>query len=113
MDAGLTVRPTTQPASVRLDVAVRDAVPASLSAARSVSAVAKTTQARAEDSTNARKIILDAQSREVMYRVLDADLGRAYRQTEEEARLRSRAYARASSRRMLSKKSQPEFDVEA
>lgn len=99
MDSGLTVRPITSAAQsngVRLDPGpVRDAVPTALSAAQSVTPALKSIEARAEDTSHVRKIILDAHSREVIYRVLDADSGRIVRQIPEEATLRLRAYIRA------------------
>ena len=99
MDSGLTVRPAgvaAQTAGVRLDAApVRDAVPTSLAPAQSVTAAAKPLEVRAEDTAHVRKIILDAQSREVIYQVLDESSGRVVRQIPEEATLRLRAYIRA------------------
>ncbi len=99
MDSGLTVRPAgvaAQTAGVRLDAApVRDAVPTSLAPAQSVTAASKPLEVRAEDTSHVRKIILDAQSREVIYQVLDESSGRVVRQIPEEATLRLRAYIRA------------------
>ena len=107
MDIGLTLRPisvVTQSSSVRQDAApVRDAVPTDLAASQTVSAAAKTSEARqdalpssAADPSHVRKIILDAHSREVIYRVIDSKSGLVVRQIPEEAMLRLRAYNRAA-----------------
>ena len=106
MDSGLTVRPVgvaTQPGAVRPDVGpVREAVPTNLAPAQTVTAAAKPDEARQDalqsgtsDPSYVRKIILDAQSREVIYRVIDPKSGRVVRQIPEEAMLRLRAYNRA------------------
>src|ERR1041384_1755740 len=90
MDSGLTVRPigvTTQPGAVRPDVGpVREAVPTNLAPAQTVTAAAKPDEARQDalqsgtsDPSYVRKIILDAQSRDVIYRVIDPKSGRAPR----------------------------------
>jgi hypothetical protein len=72
---------------------VRDAVPASLSAAQSVTAVEKSTEARAPESSNMRKVVVDAESREAIHQVLDV-ARRLTRQAPEEAKQRVRAYIR-------------------
>jgi len=106
MDSGLTVRPvgmTTQSGAVRPDAApVREAVSTNLAPAQTVTAAAKPEEARQDalqsgtsDPSYVRKIILDAQSREVIYRVIDPKSGRVVRQIPEEAMLRLRAYTRA------------------
>lgn len=119
MDSGLSIRPTNGAApssNVRLDAApVREAVPASLSPAQSVTAAPKAVETRAEDTSHVRKIILDAQSREVIYQVLDAGSGRVVRQIPEEATLRLRAYVRALANGASPNKAQmrADLDVEA
>jgi uncharacterized FlaG/YvyC family protein len=106
MDSGLTVRPTSaapQAAGVRQDATpVREAVATHLAPAQTVTAAAKTSEARQDplqsesaDPSYVRKIILDAQSREVIYRVVDVKSGRVVRQIPEEVLLRLRAYNRA------------------
>jgi hypothetical protein len=77
---------------------VRDAVPASLSAAQSVTAAAKSTEARAEDSSNVHKAVLDAQSREAIHQMLDV-ARRLARQVPEETKQRVRAYIRRAAAR--------------
>jgi hypothetical protein len=107
MDGGLTIRPTslvTQPAGLRPDAtSVRDAVPTNLAPSQTVTAAAKTGEARQDapqsgsaDPSYVRKIVLDAHSREVIYRVIDSKSGLVVRQIPEEAMLRLRAYNRAS-----------------
>jgi hypothetical protein len=94
VDSGSIARPTGRAAQPNgTQSAVRDAVPASLSVAQSVTPVAKSTEARAEDNSNVRKIILDAQSREVIHQVLDL-ARRLVREPPEEAKQRLRAYVR-------------------
>jgi hypothetical protein len=118
MDSGLSLRPNglAQSGSVRLDAApVRDAVPTSLSAGKSVTAASKSSETRAEDTSHVRKIVLDAHSREVICQVLEAGSGRIIRQTSEEATLRLRAYARALANRAKPNRARPrgDLDVEA
>jgi hypothetical protein len=106
MDSGLTVRPTTampHAAGVRHDpTPVREAVATHLGPAQTVTAAAKTSEARQDplqsesaDPSYVRKIIVDAHSREVIYRTIDPKSGRVVRQIPEEALLRLRAYTRA------------------
>lgn len=107
MDSGLTVRPASavhQAAGIRQDAApVREAVATHLAPSQAVTAAAKITEARHDplqsenaDASYVRKIILDAHSREVIYRVIDAKSGLVVRQIPEEALLRLRAYNRAA-----------------
>ena len=96
MESGFVVRPAgrTAPSNgTRPDGAARDAIPASLSAAQSVTAVAKSTEARAADNSHVRQIVVDAQSREVIHQVLDV-ARRVVRQVPEETKQRLRAYVR-------------------
>jgi len=116
MDSGLSIRPTnvTAPSgNVRPDAApVREAVPANLSPAQSVTAAPKATETRAEDTSHVRKVILDAQSREVIYQVLDAGSGRVLRQIPEEATLRLRAYVRALANGATPNQAQAHVDLD-
>ena len=102
MDSGFIVRPTgraTQPSSARSGgTSARDAVPASLSAAQSVTAVEKSTEARAEDSSNVHKVMLEAQHHEAIHQVLDV-ARRLARQAPAETKQRLRAYVRRASAR--------------
>ena len=100
MESGFIVRPAgrTAPSNgTRPDgTPVRGAVPASLSAAQSVTAVAKSTEARAEDNSHVRQIVVDAQSREVIHQVLDVARRVVRRQVPEETKQRLRAYVRGA-----------------
>lgn len=97
MDTGSIVRPpgrAAQPSGSRSGgTRARDAVPASLSAAQSVTAAAKSAEARAEDSSNVRRAIVDAESRAAIQQVLDV-ARRLIRQAPEETKRRVRAYDR-------------------
>lgn len=126
MDSGLTVRSaavSAQSAGVRVDATtpVREAVRTDLAPAQSVTAGAKSNEARfdkshsAADQAQVRKIIVDAHSREVIYQVLDAGSGHVVRQIPEEATLRLRAYVRALTNGATPNQAQvrADLDVEA
>jgi len=102
VDTGSIVRPpgrAAQPSGSRSGgTRARDAVPASLSAAQSVTAAAKSAEARAEDSSNVRRAIVDAESRAAIHQVLDV-ARRIVRQAPEEAQQRLRAYVRRAAAR--------------
>ena len=97
MDSSSIVRPagrTAQASSTRSGgTSVRGAVPVNLSAAQSVTAAEKSAEARAEDNSNVRKVVLDAQSRDAIHQVLDVARGLA-RQAPEDTKQRMRAYVR-------------------
>jgi hypothetical protein len=105
MDTGLTTRPTgsvAQMSYVRPEAApVREAVATQLTAAQSVTAAADTAASRNDPAhakfapSQSRDVILDAQSREVIFRVVDVRSGRVVRQVPDEAIMRMRAYNRA------------------
>ena len=110
MDSGFVVRPASQTSSATgRKSAVRGAVPASLSAPQSVTAVAKPTEVRAEDNSNVRKIVIDAQSREVISEALDA-ARELTRQPAEDVKQRLRAYVRRTPTRGRSR-SALDFEV--
>jgi flagellar protein FlaG len=109
MDTGLSIRPiagATETGPVRPDPGVAVAT-TELARAKSVTASKNATATAAHDGgrnavrqTSASPqtrpdIIIDAQSREVIYRVIDIRSGRVERQVPEEALLRMKAYARA------------------
>ena len=104
MDTGLTIRPTgsvAQASDVRPEPAVRQAVQTDLAPAQSVTAGAEASAARndsarpAPQPTTARDIVIDAASREVIFRTVDVRSGRVVRQVPDEALLRLRQYLRA------------------
>ena len=124
MDSGLTVRPAsvvTQAAGVRQDATpVRDAVPTNLAPSQTVTAAAKSNEARQDalpsggaDPSYVRKIVLDAHSREVIYQVVDTYSRRVVRQIPDEALLRLRAYNRALARGSPPNQAYTRADVEA
>lgn len=102
MDTALTSKPpapTAQAAFVRPDVQpVREAVATELAAPKAVTAAANA----APDNTVAkqpqaytREIMIDPQSREVIFRVVDVRSRQVVRQVPDQALLRMRAYTRA------------------
>jgi len=107
MDTGLTIRPiagSAETAYVRLDpAAVRTAVATTLKPSQSVQAANDSARPSGHDparnsaaQTNVqREFVLDPQSREVIYRVIDVRTGQVQRQVPDAALLRMRAYTRA------------------
>ena len=106
MDSSFIVRSPGRPAS-RGGV-VRDAVPASLGAAQSVTAIAKSTEARADETPHVKNV-LDAQSREAIYQVLNTGEPGMTRQLPEEVKQRLRVYLRRQSSRP--RQQRPENDL--
>ena len=105
MDSGLIMRPngsTARTGATRRGSAVRNAIVTDLATSQTVTAapdapVVRTDTARAapDEPAEATKIILDAQSREVIYRSIDEQPGSIARQVSQEALLRLKAYTRA------------------
>ena len=102
METGFIVRSAgqTSPSSGKKP-AVRDAVPSSLSASQSVTAVAKSTEARGEDSLHV-PMVVDALSHEAISEALDA-ARQLVQRPPEEAKHRLRAYVRRTPARGRSK----------
>jgi hypothetical protein len=102
MESGFIVRTAgraTQASGTRSGgTSVRGAVPASLSAAQSVTAVEKPAEARVEDSASVPKLVVDAESRETIQQVLDV-ARRLTGQAREDTKQRLRAYVRRTSAR--------------
>ena len=98
MDSGFVIRPAGHTSSAAgKKPAVRGAVPASLSASRSVTATAKSTETRGEDNSHLSNVV-DAQSQQVISQALDA----ARQQAEEppdEIKQRLGAYVRRTTAR--------------
>jgi hypothetical protein len=104
MDSGLIVRPngnTARTGSSRRSGAVRNAITTDLVTAQAVTATPDpvmvrhdTTRTAPDESSDVAKIILDAQSREVIYRSIDMPADRIVRQPPKEALLRLKAYTR-------------------
>jgi flagellar protein FlaG len=105
METGLTTRPTGTPTQmvVRPEPApARQTVATELAPSQSVTASAESANARNDGPNNAllkgstsREFVLDAQSREMIFRVVDVRSGRVVRQVPDEAMMRLRAYNRA------------------
>jgi hypothetical protein len=107
MDAGLTIRPTVSVAESSMvrpePVPVRAAVAPTLAPPKSVTAPADVARQQAHDAAlqsqqqqtqMRREVLIDAQTREVIYRVIDVRNGRIDHQVPDEALLRLRAYNR-------------------
>lgn len=105
MDSGLIVRPNRSAArtgATRRDGGVRTAIVTDLATSQTVTtapdaAMVRNDTARAapDESSDVAKIILDAQSREVICRSVDGPSGPIARQMPKEALLRLKAYTRA------------------
>jgi FlaG protein len=105
MDSGLSIRPIAtgaEAAMVRPEAApVKTAVATMLAPSKSVTAAHDTSRSAAEDSRNAaaqqsrREFSFDAQTREVIFRVIDVRTEQVERQVPDAALLRMRAYTRA------------------
>jgi uncharacterized FlaG/YvyC family protein len=123
MDTGLTIRPTgsvAQASYVRPEAApVREAVATDLAPSRAVTAAEAQAPALRQDSVRTslaqhattREIVLDPQSREVIYRVMDVRSGRVVHQVPEQALLRMRAYVRALSNGLSPNEAQAQTDL--
>ena len=103
MDTALTLKPplsVSQAGTARADIIpVQPAVRTQLGPGRSVTPGAnpgavRNDMARPPDS-HARDVVIDPQSREVLYRAIDVRARQAARQVPDQALRRSRVYARA------------------
>ena len=122
MDAGLTIRPNSgamptaalaRPAAA--PAPAQQTVPTDLPAAKTVTAAQNATPLRndlkrAEESLT-RDVVLDPQTREVVYKVIDTRFRQVVRQVPSEALLRMRAYTRAIARG--ASPNQAQADIEA
>lgn len=98
MDTGLTLKPAVSVAQMgdaRPATPAANPVTTELTPAKTVTAVSDATKTQATDDSRVRQLILDPQSREVIYRVVDERSRRVILQVPEEAMLRLHAYARA------------------
>lgn len=106
MDSGLSIRPIAtgaEAALVRPEAApVKTAVATMLAPSKSVTAAHDTSRSAAEDSRynaaaqqSRREFSFDAQTREVIFRVIDVRTEQVERQVPDAALLRMRAYTRA------------------
>jgi len=102
MDSGLTIRPIAggaETALVRPEApALRNAVSTTLPSAQAVTAAADSARTAGYDSSRSqnlsREVILDPQTREVIFRVIDVRSGQVERQVPDAALMRLRAYLR-------------------
>jgi short-subunit dehydrogenase len=98
MDTGLTLKPAVsvaQMGDVRPATPAANPVTTELNPAKTVTAAPDAAKIEAPEDSRVRQIILDPQSREVIYRVVDERSRRVISQVPEEAMLRLHAYARA------------------
>jgi len=110
MDSGLTIRPTASVAEtvyVRPEAPpVRTAVATTLAPSQSVTAAPDSARSAGHDPANnaaarpdtTREISLDPQTREVIFRIMDASTGLVREQIPAEAMLRLRTYLREQDR---------------
>ena len=110
MDSSFIVRPPARPAS--RSAPVRGSVPASLDAAHAVTAPTRSTEAHADDMAHVRDVVLDAQSREVVYRMQDSGEGSPPRQAPEEVKQQLRAYVRPPRSGARRKQQDTDLDLE-
>jgi hypothetical protein len=107
MDAGLTIRPTANVAETALvrpePSPVRAAVATTLAPAKSVTAAQNSNRpsghdpaqnALAQQQQMTREVVIDSQTREVIFRVIDVRTGEVDHQVPDAALLRLRAYNR-------------------
>jgi uncharacterized FlaG/YvyC family protein len=102
MDAGLTIRPSqsvAQSSYARADIApAQQAVATDIPKSQAVTAAVAVQQARNDArraDTVTRELIVDEQSRAVIYRVIDQSSRQVVQQVPDQAMLRLRAYTRA------------------
>jgi hypothetical protein len=106
MEAGLSIRPTAavpETALLRSDpLPVRTAVATTLATSKSVTAATDSNRSTGHDSGRnsllqqrmSREVVIDPQSRAVIFRVMDVRTGQVERQVPDAALLRLRAYNR-------------------
>ena len=115
MDAGITVKPN---AGVVVQsyappmAASSDPTATELPAAKAVTPAAATAPARNDVQSTTHEVIIDPQTREVIYRVIDVRSRQVVRQVPDEALLRIRAYARALASGDSPSKAQFQADLE-
>ena len=116
MDTGITIKPNPSVAASGYappTAASSQPTQTELPAAKTVTPPAETTTLRNDAPANIHEVIIDPQSREVIYRVLDARTRQVVRQVPDEALLRMRAYARALANGDSTAKAEYQADFEA
>ena len=111
MDTGITIR--SNPSVVLPDTAATPVAPAEpvateLPAAKTVTPVST----RNDLPATTHEVIIDPQTREVIYRIIDVRSRQVIRQVPDEALLRVRAYARALANGEAPSKAQNQADLE-
>ena len=119
MDAGITVKPGAAVVSQTYapPIAVsNDPNATELPASKAVTPSVATTPARNDVQSQAQstthEVIIDPQTREVIYRVIDVRSRQVVRQVPDEALLRVRAYAAALAKGDSPNKAQFQADIE-
>lgn len=106
MDAGIAVRPTTGVAATDYarpnSAPVQQAVQTDLAASKTVTAAAPSENLRYDalagrNPAQTRQYVIDPQTHEVIFRIMDTRTRQVVRQVPDEALLRMRAYAKALS----------------
>jgi hypothetical protein len=102
VDAAVTIKPAATIAASALSrpdpAPVRQAVATELAAPKAVTAATDAARAAGADAQKAnltREVFIDAQMREVIFRVIDERSRRVVRQVPDQALLRMRAYNKA------------------
>jgi hypothetical protein len=110
MDAGMAIKPVVSVASVHAQpvIALAPAAPTELPAAKTVGPIVNPARARNEPRRadlatyhTTHDAIIDPETREVVYRVLDARTRQVLHQVPDQALLRMQAYTRAEAARAL------------
>jgi hypothetical protein len=98
MDSGVTIRPAPALATQGYAPSIAassDSTATDLPAAKAVTPSTAITPPRNDAPTTTHEVIIDPQTREVIYRVIDVSTRQVVRQVPDEALLRTRAYAQA------------------
>lgn len=99
MDTGLTLKSVANLAQMsdpRPDPAARAAVATELAPAQAVTAASGASNTRSTDDSRVREIVLDPQSREVLYRAMNARAAKSARHALEDATRKLKAYLRTA-----------------
>jgi hypothetical protein len=119
MDTGVSIRPNANVAPQSYaPAAVTSPDPATttdLPATKAVAASNAATETRNDAPATAHEVVIDPQTREVIYRVIDVRSRQVVRQVPDEALLRTRAYAQAIANgdKPMQALNQADLDVEA
>jgi hypothetical protein len=115
MDAGITIKPNAGvvPQDYAPSIAATpDPAATELPPSKTVTPSAATTPARNDPQSTTHEVIIDPQTREVIYRVIDVRSRQVVRQVPDEALLRVRAYTKALASGDSPSKAQSQADLE-